>query len=397
MSESKRNSLAYTLKRKRDTDNNETKLDPEIHKVLEECPAICQERGNACFLKLIQPKADRCDFDFLVDSMAGLSKGNWVRMKGYKKMMVPSAVHSKIALVRKFNRSLLNIDLKETVFLFLTRLSVTTLFELLYSGFVLFAQSLHNSDEAIDKTVGHNSVNFDNGILCLEIGGNRMDGTDDYGSGGRIVLDEIDFLTVGKKTVQSVCDVGEFDQNIRNNRIPYKLEVSFCSNRGLFVWDACIRQHGIDWMGLPCCRSLYDAAWRQQELSDVDNRKGKLVSICLVDSRDEKIVSGEVGYLVGGAYSCYSYYFDKNSPRADRVRRNACILWLARHGVKIFDVGTTAQNYVSLSGFHRINRLEFLKCWRNARSLEAGTSMLTPCCSVKTLLSAHRSRRSAVL
>ena len=96
--------------------------------------------------------------------------------------------------------------------------------------------------------------------------------------------------------------------------------------------------------------------------------KGRLVSICLVDSRDGRIVSGEVGYLVGAAYSCYSTYCDTSigtgtgpvsvsvNPRADRVRRNAGILWLARHGVKIFDVGTTAQNYVALSGFHRSNR-----------------------------------------
>ena len=213
--------LTHTSKRKRSNYNysNVEKISKmEINEILKHYPTICQDRGSACFLKLISDQIDSSDFDCLVDCMAGTSQEYLPKTRNKQKQpMLPTHISSKLQLVRKYKRSLLHIDLNEMIFLFLVDLSVATLHELLYAGFVLFAQSLEDSTVPVPVAV---SAAPDRGILSLELGGNRLDGTDDYGTGGRIVLildgmdgtgTPIPTLTVGKKTVQSVCDVSEFD------------------------------------------------------------------------------------------------------------------------------------------------------------------------------------------
>jgi hypothetical protein len=152
-------------------------------------------------------------------------------------------------------------------------------------------------------------------------------------------------------------------------------------------------------MGFDAVRDLYLRAWEALPLPAAGGGGGEmtgshvtLLAVSLFDVRDDTLVSVEIGVLVGTVYSCISHATPHKDryPRADRVRSNASALWLARAGVRAFEVGTTAQYYVACSGYRRSSREEFVALWR-ARARESLDhtqlqAMLTPCRRVHSLL-----------
>ena len=116
----------------------------------------------------------------------------------------------------------------------------------------------------------------------------------------------------------------------------------------------------------PCVPSTHSSAWN-----------------CVDTSRPDELVSAEVGALVGRCYVCLSLFArGEEYPKCDWVRAQAAILWLRRHGVELFDAGTTAEYYATNFGFRRCaSREAFVELWRNRRSRPLATPFDVVCAS----------------
>ena len=404
----------------------------ELRVICERYPHLTSERGHACLLvshctenECVQPLG--C-WDTLVDCMIpGRYRERWHALEesqtatgGRGRVSLPATIASCFLL----RQSMLDSDqlhLSRLLFFFAHRLTVDNFLLALRAGFFVFAQPQDFSGLA----------QAENGIVCLELAGQKRDKINDVDHGGRVVLKDIQDLRIGKKTLKTLCDadLGTYDKGVScsgqgngsgsKNRVPYRLQVSVEAEKGREVWEACERAHGVDWMGYLAAKDLYMQVWSQQHLNNHSppscgnscssnnccrgnvHRHGQgqvhLVSIALVDDRDGTVVSVEIGSLVGTLYSCISHAtFDKEKyPRADRVRSNASALWMAGAGVRAFDVGTTAQYYADLSGYQRTSREEFVSLWRAHRDQglerERFATMLIPCRRVHSLLLANKS------
>jgi hypothetical protein len=232
---------------------------------------------------------------------------------------------------------------------------------------------------------------------------------------GRIVLEGIDALTIGKRALRGLCHVGVLDGVGGHSRLAdngdsggaahasrpghaYSLTVSRQFDT---VVARIIEQHGIDWVGFAAIQSTLAALAGRTAVAQ-DGTEVRVVSLELWSqstSADEhsvpaELVSGEIGYIVGSCYTCLSLFADDtNHPRCSRIRVQAAHLWLARAGVTLFDAGTTAAYFLHLHGYHRTNRREFAALWRIHRDkpLHAPVVLESECPDVYELLQARLS------
>eukprot|EP01051_Picozoa_sp_SAG22_P001965 SAG22_NODE_83_length_21704_cov_58.556584_8_plen_490_part_00 len=245
---------------------------------------------------------------------------------------------------------------------------------------------------------------LDRGLLNLELGGPAREPSGED-PGGRIVLDlssGCEQLVVGKRATKSVRPVvaaasGGGDGGGGGGGggpFAYRLSVNEAFDRS---WQAIIDCHGFDWLGFRQIRSSYDALhrkhpcpWQGHAAAD----EPRVLSIELWDTETGALVSAEVGCLVGACYSCLSLFANTAAyPRCDQVRATAGVLLLRKAGVTLFDAGTTAGYYITLFGFRRTSRKEFVALWREHRGhdLDAGRAALhTGCADVRRLLDASR-------
>jgi hypothetical protein len=118
------------------------------------------------------------------------------------------------------------------------------------------------------------------------------------------------------------------------------------------------------------------------------------LSIELWDEDSGALVSAEVGCLVGCCYSCLSLFAATGThPRCEQVRAQAAVLWLRNAGVRVFDAGTTAGYWVTLFGYRRTTKSEFLALWRAHRgaALSAPAVLDADCVDIRGLLDCARS------
>ena len=95
-----------------------------------------------------------------------------------------------------------------------------------------------------------------------------------------------------------------------------------------------------------------------------------MVSFELRSQKTNELASAEIGYIVGGCYTCISLFEvegRKEFERCGRVRAAAAAELLAQAGVQLIDVGTTAGYYAQQFGFARFTRAEFVQMWRKHR------------------------------
>eukprot|EP00466_Bigelowiella_natans_P019185 jgi/Bigna1/85666/estExt_fgenesh1_pg.C_50172 len=267
----------------------------------------------------------------------------------------------------------------------------------LYAGFFPFATEIQIPGLPLTERC----------VLDLEICGNtsKGSGTMDKAAGGftgdtggRVILEDVKHMNTGKKTVRSL------------NKHNYELTCTECFED---VLDKIVSLHGIDWLGFRRVRDLLTSLPRLKTTStngktgncDSSRRKRKLsaantnnppsplssIRMCsfelwesknvgsskeMTDSKDEEVssdskkvlVSGEIGFMVGSCYTCLSLFSDTRTyPRCDRVRTQGALLWMAEAGVKLFDVGTTANYYTKLYGFSKVTKRSFVEAWRRHR------------------------------
>ena len=288
----------------------------------------------------------------------------------------------------------------------------------LHAGFFVFGSEFELPRRPLEER----------GLTNLELGGPEIEpqGED---PGGRIVLDlspgADDRLVVGKRSIKTVRRAGDDDGGAAAG-FRYRLSVNEAFDR---VWDEIVATHGVDWLGFARLRAPYTALHRllprpweetrgeeddaraDEEAAtaeagrvrgmDVDAgaavvfRPPRVLSIELWDEETGALASAEVGVLVGRCYSCVSLLARTDKyPRCDQVRAQASVLWLRSAGVRLYDVGTTAEYYASLFGFRRTSRDEFVRLWRAHRSgrLEpAEAAVLGEGCSdLRGLLEAER-------
>jgi len=219
------------------------------------------------------------------------------------------------------------------------------------------------------------------GLLSIELAGEFREPRGEE-PGGRVILHRLEDLVVGRKTVRAVTDYPAPDElKATSSRRMYRLRVADDFYK---VWEQCVAAHGIDWMGFDTVRDAYAGL---NQLGDSEGRP-RLICIELVDIATGDVASGEVGVITGQCYTCLSLFADVDRfPRCDRVRQAASILWLARAGVVVFDVGITAEYFVQLSGFHRATREEFLSLWRRHRFVPHDRALIyQPCSTIYSLL-----------
>eukprot|EP00051_Salpingoeca_urceolata_P010070 m.122670 g.122670 ORF g.122670 m.122670 type:complete len:146 (-) comp16572_c0_seq2:357-794(-) len=124
--------------------------------------------------------------------------------------------------------------------------------------------------------------------------------------------------------------------------------------------DGVVAQHGVEWLGFSAVRRVLralhtpvhtldvedgavDAEKRAQVLSVDTRSRAQALSVELWDVSSGQLVSGEVGLLSGGCYTCLSLFSNtKNFPRCDRVRMHAAMRFLHRAGIYLFDAGATS-------------------------------------------------------
>lgn len=350
--------------------------------------SICRDRGHACAIECLQADATTLeDWDLLVDFLTGKETQESCQWKPrLAQLLLPFPLNSKFDLYRCQGDEVL--EMPKLLFLFAVDMTSHNFLLAIKAGFFLFAQSTDFLPPDPSR-----------GVVSIELAGEREYACSDDDHGGRIVLTDIHNLIIGKKTTRSVRDAND-EKSINSTCLsstPFRLEVSFSSEVGAEIWQKCVETRGIDWMGFNSIRDLYMKLWfdESQIRSDV-----KFLTICLFDDITGKLVSAEIGYIIGCIYSCISHVTDSSSPeysRADRIRSNAGTLWLSRAGIQMFDVGTTAQYYVDMSGYRRTTRTEFVDLWRLYRdaSLDSAAllNILKPCREIKSMFVNHRNHK----
>lgn len=168
-------------------------------------------------------------------------------------------------------------------------------------------------------------------------------------------------LHVGKKTIRALRAGG-----------PGSLAIRLTTDTTA-VLESLVKTHGVDWIGFRRVRQLLGAppsAW--------EGREAKLVSIELC-RRDAKggsndragvLISGEIGFICGSCYTCLSLFSSDDKmtgqPRSGRIRAEGAALLLVKIGVRLIDVGTSA-DYFRQFGFKKRTRREFVELWRRSR------------------------------
>ena len=126
------------------------------------------------------------------------------------------------------------------------------------------------------------------------------------------------------------------------------------------VMTGCLNQHGENWLYPPLRAALYALSKNPACL--------RVVSVELWSTENGKLAAGELGVLVGGVYISLSGFCEKKEfPGSGGVQMAALGGWLQREGVVLWDLGMTLPYKLEM-GAHEIQRREFLKLFRKARS-----------------------------
>lgn len=232
--------------------------------------------------------------------------------------------------------------------------------------------------------------------------------------GGRLLLDMSDdktSLLVSKRCVKTVRSAESAIEpaagsaggassstavaGARRAATSYRLTVCAAFERS---WQQVIEQHGTDWCGFSAIRAAYRDLHQhgQQHKADACGPP-RVISVELWDtSKSEELVSAEIGVIIGRCYVCLSLVSrTQEYPRSDAVRLSACVLWLRRAGVELFDAGTTA-DYMGQYGYQRCaSRRAFTELWRAKRGLPLSNpgTLRDPCDDVRGLLKAYQQQR----
>lgn len=242
--------------------------------------------------------------------------------------------------------------------------------------------------------------------------------------GGRLILPDINRLRTGKSTIKSL------------NKHRYSLT---CTRSFERVLKEIVKRKGVNWLGfcrvqelllsLPklgntsstdsgdvkanateakggqttpavrvCTFELWDHKNGDVDVSKSDNGQSKRDSSNPISS-EPILVAAEIGLLVGSCYTSLSAFADTQVyPRCDRVHIQGTLLWLAEKGVKLFDVGTTADYMETQFGYSRVTRRTFIDLWRQNRAKQLTKSMNGICGEeltrdrLKELLRANRAK-----
>ena len=250
----------------------------------------------------------------------------------------------------------------------------------IHAGFFCFASEFRMKGRRLEAR----------GLLNLELAGPNLEPTGEI-PGGRIVLDltpaAISRLVVGKRSIKTIRPLGASSSDGERG-FAYRLTVHTAFER---TWAAIVEEHGVDWLGFQQVRDAYHALHRR-------DAGVRVLSIELWDTTSGELASAEVGALVGGCYTCLSLFArSADFPRCEHVRAQAAVLWLRRAGIRLYDVGTTAGYYVTLFGFERKTRAEFVQLWRAHRGAELSRPELLRdgCDDVRELLEAARDELAA--
>ena len=137
----------------------------------------------------------------------------------------------------------------------------------------------------------------------------------------------------------------------------FSITLNSCFSR---VLDRCLVQHGAQCWLLPPLRNA---------LSHIYKSKGKFpVSVVSVEVwRDEELVAGEVGVLVGAVYTSLTGFSDRLH-NSGKVQLAALCRVLQTSGVRIWDLGMSLPYKLEL-GATVIPRSEFLRNFRLHRDL----------------------------
>ena len=250
----------------------------------------------------------------------------------------------------------------------------------IHAGFFCFASEFRMKGRRLEAR----------GLLNLELAGPNLEPSGEV-PGGRIVLDltptATSRLVVGKRSIKTIRPLGASSSDGERG-FAYRLTVNTAFER---TWAAIVEEHGVDWLGFQQVRDAYHALHRR-------DAGARVLSIELWDTTSGELASAEVGALVGGCYTCLSLFAKSAEfPRCEHVRAQAAVLWLRRAGVCLYDVGTTAGYYVTLFGFARKTRAEFVQLWRAHRARGASRPELLRdgCDDVRELLEAARDELAA--
>eukprot|EP00040_Diaphanoeca_grandis_P018248 m.95853 g.95853 ORF g.95853 m.95853 type:complete len:369 (-) comp26849_c1_seq1:38-1144(-) len=256
-----------------------------------------------------------------------------------------------------------------TVQPYTTDFSIHMLQHAVFSGFFPFGSEFHFKGQPLEQR----------SLLNLELCG------PDKTTGRVLLLEASSTLTVGKRSLEFInkdpphlTQPLTFPPTCAASTVPYsgsKRRYVFSVNKAFSqTWERVVAQHGVDWCGFTRVRDafsrLHACGVTTVQASDDVSVNVQVVSLELWDSDSGDLVSGEIGFLVGACYCCLSLFAQEDKyPRSCRTRAQCAVLWLAKAGVELFDVGTTAEYYCHLHGFSRYTRRSFVDLWRKHRAV----------------------------
>lgn len=324
---------------------------PTLEEIRTHNPDLDEEQAQRGFLAPLN--YETAELDALVTSICA--------SRGSKKAKDALALAPRIDRVSR--KKLIRQHLQPYTFIS----SLSQISRAAYAGFFIFGSEFNFPDLPLE----------DRSFLNYELGTHR------------IVLRHGHALKIGKKTLDMIGATAASDWAVARTTVGIegtkdgrsktktpKLRHSYVLtvNRDFEqTLRRIIDQHGTDWCGFTPIREslmrLYTMTSKNYNSARTDIYPGfKMISIELWDSSSAKMVSGEIGYIVGSCYTCLSLFHDEDSHRrCSRIRAKAAILWLRRSGVQLVDVGTTANYYQDLHGFERVTATTFVDVWRRFR------------------------------
>lgn len=138
------------------------------------------------------------------------------------------------------------------------------------------------------------------------------------------------------------------------------------------ILDSCVRVHGVDWLSPPLLAAFRALRSRSAALNGLLAGL-RMTSFALY--RQGRLIAGEFGVLVGGAYTSYSGYRDEDS--AGTVQLILTARQLRDTGYALWDLGMP-MDYKTALGARTADRRAFLEAFRSARGSRPGPLPLPP-------------------
>ena len=167
------------------------------------------------------------------------------------------------------------------------------------------------------------------------------------------------------------CDYAVLDfENLhisnKVKKLMNKHNYELCINSRFYeVLEKFSAQHKYNWL-----KDEYAELLKSLYINYADENNFKIVSVELICKDSGELISGEVGYIIGRAYTSLSGFSSKEKKYANYGTLQLVLLakYLQENGFEFWNLGHPHMEYKQKLGCKTLSRGEFLKRWNKAAS-----------------------------